>query len=196
VERTREPSFNSGLDGACHVHAAGGVEHVDRLGEHIADEGLRHRRKRDPADDAAGLQVVDGSGAFGRAFRRHILPAGIHGDIQDVFAALQPIRDLVAEGQVSAQVFGQRVAVHGRRRSHHNAIELQEHAAVLKLAGQGKALAVSPDIRPHGGIPILPGQPGDAMRQGDFGEGGSLSGEQPFGSERNGERGRLGRAGS
>src|ERR1035437_7403098 len=106
-----------------------------RLGEYVADEDLWHGAKADGTEDAARLQVVDGTRACRRAFGRHILPAGIHRYGKHIVAAREPIRNLIAKRQVPAEVFGQGMPIDRRRCSRHHSVELHKQPPIPELAG-------------------------------------------------------------
>jgi len=168
LDARRSRGRSGGVNRAEHFDAPVEIQHFDWLGEHVADEGLGHELQPGGAVDAAGFQVVNAFRADRRSFRWDIAPAGVHGHREQVFAGGQVVSDLVPGGQVAAQVLRQRMAVEGRRRADHNAIELQERAQPMGSLGQREMPAVDPDLLPGRGVPVLPGKLGHAMGQRDL----------------------------
>src|SRR6185312_4475044 len=90
------------VDGTSDFEAARGLEHVDRLGEDVADKCVRDGIDAGSANDAAGDVVVDLTRSLGRAGRWNGKPAGIDFDVEDVVPGLERTCEFVREGQIPA----------------------------------------------------------------------------------------------
>jgi len=163
-----------------------GIKDVDRLGEDALDERLRDDDQPRVAVQAAGLEEVDrGTGIRRRAVRRDVdVEPGVQRDGQGV-GAFQVVGDLGTERQVAVRVRGDGRAVQRDRRGGHRAVERQEDPCSGRPDRCGEVLGVGPGLLPGAGIPVLPVEGGDGVRQGDRG-----TAEQPAGVERDRRVGR------
>ena len=154
------------VDGAPDVDAPVRRQHVDRLSEHIGEISARHDPQPDITVDPGGLQEIDGRWVARDALRRDWPAAAVDDHRQHVVARLQVAGQLGREGQVAAHVSGHRLAVDEHGGVDHHPVEVGQHpAAEQPRAVEGPA--VDPHPLPRRRLPLLPGQPRHAVRQGD-----------------------------
>ena len=159
------------VHGALDVHPGLRGEHVARLGPQVGQEHLREHPQPDIAVDAAGLVEVDALRAAPHADRRHRQAARVHHDREQVVAVGDLPGEFGREGQVAALVGGDHLVVDRHRGVHHDPVEVDQdpvaRAVRIEQVPAGEVPPVDPHLLPGGVVPVLPGQPGDRVRQRD-----------------------------
>src|ERR1035437_236827 len=145
------------VNSACDFQPPTGTQHIEWFGKDIADENLRKHAKMHRTRDAAGQQVVHGTGSFRVARGRNAQKARIDLDCQSI-VFFDNTGDLALEGQVSSLMLFQSVAIQSEGRGSHYTIEMQEDATRAECVWHFEVTAIEPDMLPFRGVPLLPGE--------------------------------------
>src|ERR1700735_3292892 len=59
----------------------------------------------------------------------------------------------------------ERMTIHCRRGAHHDSVEMQKETQTAEVLRHVERPLIEPDVLPRRGIPLLPGEAADAVRQ-------------------------------
>src|ERR1017187_5224886 len=161
------------VNSACDFQPPTGTQHIEWFGKDIADENLRKHAKMHRTRDAAGQQVVHGTGSFRVARGRNAQKARIDLDRQNI-VFFDNTGDFALERQVSSPMLLQSLAIQSESRGSHHTIEMQEDATRREFVWHFEVTAIEPDILPCSGVPFFPGERSHTVRQGDARESGII----------------------